>query len=348
MDMPSASVGRGARVAPLLATLGCVALALLVAPAPARAEAYLPPPGKVFSGLTGGRDVTAFEQEVGAHPSVFQFFTHWGEPLDWAFDAAARSRARPMLHFSTSNGRRELITPRDIAAGEGDGYLIELNRRLAASGQVTYVRLMAEMNGHWNPYCAFDRSGRPRGPSHSTASFRGAWRRSALVLRGGPIEAIDAKLARADLPPLRGAAGGLPTPKVSLLWVPQVAGAPDTRANAPRAYWPGRQYVDWVGTDFYSRYPNFAGLERFYRAFPGKPFAFGEWAVWGRDDPAFVRRLFAWARSHPRARLLMYNQGNVATGPFRLYRHPRARAALRRELADPRFAPFAPELAPAG
>ena len=346
MDMPSASVRRGARVAPLLATLGCVALALLVAPAPARAEAYLPPPGKVFSGLTGGRDVTAFEQVVGAHPSVFQFFTHWGEPLDWAFDAAARSRARPMLHFSTSNGRRELITPRDIAAGEGDGYLIELNRRLAASGQVTYVRLMAEMNGHWNPYCAFDRSGRARGPSHSTASFRGAWRRSALVLRGGPIEAIDAKLARADLPPLRGAAGGLPTPKVSLLWVPQVAGAPNVRGNSPRAYWPGSRYVDWVGTDFYSRFPNWSGLERLYRAFRRKPFALGEWAIWGADDAGFVRRLFRWARRHPRARMLIYNQGAEPSGPFNLARYPRAAAELRTQLRSPRWRSYAPEWQP--
>jgi len=33
--------------------------------------------------------------------------------------------------------------------------------------------------------------------------------------------------------------------------------------------------VGRVGTDFYSRFPNFAGLERFYDRWRGKPFAFG-------------------------------------------------------------------------
>jgi hypothetical protein len=128
--------------------------------------------------------------------------------------------------------------------------------------------------------------------------------------------------------------------------VPQVAGAPDTASNSPRAYWPGGEYVDWVGTDFYSRFPNWGGLERFYKAFGGKPFAFGEWAVWGRDDPSFVHRLFSWSRSHRRARMLLYNQGKLADGPFRLVHYPRARSALAAELRAPRFAEFAPELGP--
>ena len=47
-----------------------------------------------------------------------------------------------------------------------------------------------------------------------------------------------------------------------------------------------------MGTDFYSKFPNFTGLDRFYRDFAreGRPFAFGEWAMWGRDDAGFVNR----------------------------------------------------------
>ena len=56
------------------------------------------------------------------------------------------------------------------------------------------MRLLAEMNQANNGYSAFDRNGRSRGPSHSTAAFRNAWRRSALILRGGPRAAIDARL----------------------------------------------------------------------------------------------------------------------------------------------------------
>lgn len=35
-------------------------------------------------------------------------------------------------------------------------------------------------------------------------------------------------------------------------------------ALAPQVFWPGRRHVDWVGTSFYSRFPNFHFLEPFY------------------------------------------------------------------------------------
>ena len=138
----------------------------------------------------------------------------------------------------------------------------------------------------------------------------------------------------ADVQGARGAE--LPQPQVVLMWVPQTEGSPPIAANAPRAYWPGGRYVDWVGTDFYSRFPNFDKLERFYDAFRGKPFVFGEWAMWGRDDPAFVRRLFGWIGSHPRVQMQLYNQGKRTDGPFRLTRYPRSRNALRQALKRPR------------
>jgi hypothetical protein len=178
--------------------------------------------------------------------------------------------------------------------------------------------------------------------------FRQAWRRTVVILRGGTLAAVNAKLRSLHLPPVDTHGSDLPQPQVAFMWVPQVAGAPDTRANSPRAYWPGAAYVDWIGTDFYSKFPNWAGLERFYgdRTWSRKPFVFGEWALWGRDDPSFVHRLFAWSRSHRRVRMLMYNQGKLATGPFRLVHYPRARRALAAELRAPRFAEFAPELGP--
>ena len=120
-----------------------------------------------------------------------------------------------------------------------------------------------------------------------------------------------------------------------MVWVPQTRGTPDIPANMPREYWPGGAYVDWVGTDFYSRFPNFHWLDDFYRDFPGKPFVFGEWALWGADDPAFVNRLFGWIGSHPRVRMALYNQGELTDGPFRLNRYPRSTAALRKAARAP-------------
>ena len=264
-----------------------LATALAVAAPSAHAATFAPPPGKVYTGLSGSTSAGLSREQVGSEVAVFGVFTKWYGQNEYAFRAARQAGARLMLHVSTQDGygTRELITPRGIARGEGDRYLLSLNRRIAEAGEPVYVRLLAEMNQANNGYSAFDRSGRSRGPTHSTRAFRSAWRRSALILRGGPRAGIDAKLRALRLPPIQGGEGDLPRPQVALLWVPQTEGSPAIAANAPRAYWPGGRYVDWVGTDFYSRFPNFDKLERFYDAFRGKPFVFGEWALWGRDDP---------------------------------------------------------------
>jgi hypothetical protein len=321
----------------LLTALTAVLL-LALAPA-AHADPLLPPGGKVFTGVSGSQSVEPFRSQVGNRPAVFGFFTKFGGSNEFTFRAAERTGSRLMLHISTQDGygTREVVTPLGIARGEGDRYLVGLNRRIAAYGHPTYIRLMAEMNQTNNGYCAFDRSGRSRGPAHSTRAFKQAWRRATLILRGGPVAEIDAKLDALGLPHVRTGAAELPEPQVAMLWVPQTRGTPDIRANMPHAYWPGGKYVDWVGTDFYSRFPNFHWLEDFYRAFKGKPFAFGEWAMWGGDDPSFVKRLFGWIRSHPRVRMALYNQGGRPDGPFRLKWYPRSAAAIRKALGDRRF-----------
>lgn len=312
---------------------------LALGAAPAHGAAFVPPPGKVYVGMSGGWTGDPFSRQVGTDVAVFGAFVQWYGRTEHAFRAADQTGARLMLHISTQDGygTREVITPLGIARGEGDRYLLSLNRRIAAQGEPVYVRLLAEMNQANNGYSAFDRNGRPRSRAHSTKAFRAAWRRSALILRGGPVADIDAKLRGLGLPPVQDPRGAeLPRPPVALMWVPQTEGSPPIAANAPRKYWPGASYVDWVGTDFYSRFPNWDKLERFYDAFRGKPFVFGEWALWGRDDPAFVNRLFAWMRSHPRVKMQLYNQGGRPGGPLRLDLYPRSRAAIERALRAPR------------
>jgi hypothetical protein len=312
-----------------------VALAL---PATASADPLLPPGKKVYSGVTGSKSVGPFAEQVGKHPSVFGFFTRWNGPVEYIYDSVQRAESRLMLHISTQDGygTPEAVTPREIANGQGDGYLIKTNRRIAEYGQPTYVRFLAEMNQANNGYCAYNHNGSSRGPSHSTRAFKQAWRRATLILRGGPIAGINAALDRMNLPPVD-LTEDLPQPQVAMLWVPQTEGTPNTRANRARAYWPGGRYVDWVGTDFYSKSPNFTDLKTFYNDFKGKPFVFGEWALWGADDPGFVHKLFDFVNSHKRVRMLLYNQGNLSGGPFRLTRYPRSREAIEAELAKKRF-----------
>jgi hypothetical protein len=305
----------------------------------AHAAKLLPPKGKVYSGVTGSKSVNNFKGQVGKHPSVFGFFHKWNGPTGYIYDSVRRSGSRLMIHISTQDGygTPEAVTPREIANGAGDRYLIKTNREIAAYGQPTYVRFLAEMNQTNNGYCAYNRDGSSRGPSHSTKAFKNAWRRATLILRGGQVADINVALAKLKLPPLDTNEVALAQPQVAMAWVPQTEGTPNIRKNSARAYWPGGKYVDWVGTDFYSKFPNFTDLKTFYNDFKGKPFVFGEWALWGSDDTAFVHRFFDFVNSHKRVKMLLYNQGNLSGGPFRLTRYPRSADAIRAELAKKRF-----------
>lgn len=348
------------------AVVAVFSLLLALAPAPsADARALLPPKGEVFHGVSETGDTGDFHDfaaEIGSHPAVSQSFFHWGVPLGTgALQRWEATRTRGVLSLSTApGGKPEKITPKRIALGHGDRYMLSLNCSISKWGQSVYIRLLPEMNGHWNPYSAFNANGTRRGADHAPKWYRKAWRRFAVVVRGGPRKAINRKLRKQKLPRLLRARSDraaiyqrlevprvLPRPRVALLWVPLTFGSPNVKGNQPRDYWPGAKYVDWVGTDVYARYANrtaWRALGRFYRKYRGKPFLIGEYAPWDADPGgAFVRRLFSWARKHPRTRMLVYYRSVNAFNKFNIGFFPDAREALRAELAKPRYAPYPPE-----
>ena len=118
-----------------------------------------------------------------------------------------------MLHISTQDGygTPERVTPRGIARGQGDDYLLRLNRRLAERRPV-YIRFLAEMNQTNNGYSAFDRNGRSRGPATRPGVPRRLAPRDADPPRR-PARAHRREAARAEPPPIQGGDGDLPQPR---------------------------------------------------------------------------------------------------------------------------------------
>jgi hypothetical protein len=221
-----------------------------------------------------------------------------------------------------------------------------MNRNLAHSGRIFYIRIMGEANGYWNPYCPFNADGSAR-PGNSTSDYRQAWRRTVLILRGGSLQRIDSKLHALGLPAVRTKlrrSASLPRPKVTFIWAPQTSGDPNLAANEPGQFWPGSQYVDWVGTDFYEG-DNFTYLNDYYNRFSGKPFDLGEWGVYVRDDPSFVQQVFTWVRNHSRLRMFNYYQGFDPHGRASLSHYPQSAAALRRAVHNGKFPQYAREYA---
>jgi hypothetical protein len=323
-------------------------LLLTCLPAAAPAAPYLPPKGKVWSGVTAGFDVDDFQARTGKHPAIWQHFIAWGGNYQYTLENSRNANARLMFHLGTSKGQNmpERLSPGEIARGAGDGFLVALTRDIAGLGTPVYMRLLGEMNNCNNPYAAYSCSGGRRDADHSAATFKRAWKRVYLIMHGGDVAAIDARLAALGLPAVQAGASTLPQPQIAFVWAPMTGGAPNISALRPQVYWPGSKWVDWVGTSFYSRFPNFAGLDRFYKDFAvrrHKPFAIAEWAIWGADAPAFAEHLFGWIAGHRHVRMVQYNQGAQAGGIFRLSNYPAAARVIRDRLGSPRFLGYAPE-----
>jgi hypothetical protein len=352
------------------AKAGILALAgaLALVASPAGANTYAPNGGHAFHGVsdTGqATDLFAFSNQVGAHQAVLQDFFHWRVPLTTgALYRWGKTDTRGVLSLSTApGGGAEVITPRGIARGRDDRYVLRLARTIEETGQTVYIRLMAEMNGYWNPYSAFNADGSARDRDHSTHWFRKAWRRFTLLVRGGSRKRINERLVRMGMPRILRARsqsdpvyeGGddgiplpvptrLPSPRVAMMWVPQSFGSPNVAGNQPGDYWPGGRYVDWVGFDIYSKYAGaFDEGKALLRHYRGKPVVIGEYGPWDNDRAgAFTDSLFDWAEAHGRVKMLLYYRGVDTDNAYNVQHYPGARRVIRRHLDKAHWLEFAP------
>jgi hypothetical protein len=278
-------------------------------------------------------DPARFDHQTGQRSASRLIIVGWDQARSASYFRSlfASMLAEPMVGLSTGDeGGPEALSPAAIAHGQGDAALLALNEAIAATSATVFVRPLAEMNGHWNAYSAFDRNGSARGADHSTAMFRKAFARISLIVHGLP--SVDARLRALHLPPVRGEPR--PAANAVVVWNPQGYGSPDLPGNSAQAYYPGDAYVDVVADDLYDigGKAEWAAAEKLYQAHPGKPFAFGEWGLWGLDDPAFVQKMAVFIRSHPRTVLATYYSGRPGS-VFDLASKPRSLAAYRALIA---------------
>jgi hypothetical protein len=333
---------RTAVAALLAAALAC----LLAAAAPA---ATLAPKGKkIFFGVsdTGdSADFGHFSSDLRKHPALIESFRTWGSDFPDSIERWQEARARPVLHITTadSGDGHELIDPRAIAQGYGDEYLARLNKLFWAKKMPAYIRPLGEPNRCLNVFAPYDCAGKLRDAAHKPRWYRLAFRRIYILVHGGGSRArIDQRLAKAGLPPLKIEGNGLPRAPVAVLWSTLPAGSPTVPQNRPRHFYPGDEYVDWVGTDFYSDNQDWKALTGLYRRFAGKPFAIPEFGVSSGDDPTYMRKLFVWVRRHKRCRMLVYYQDFGSSSSYRIQNYPASLAALSDAIHHPVFPPFAP------
>ena len=275
-------------------------------------------------------DPARFAAQTGQASQTRMFFVGWGQGLSYGSpfaDLFAMMGAKPMLALNANLPGGGAITPRQVATGSGDAYLVALNHAVHAWAKPIYVRPFPEMNGHWNPFCAYNQNGTRRDASHTTALVRAAFARVYEIVHGGPrvnkvLAALGQPLVRTPLDTNTNA---------EVIWNPQGAGNPYLPGNSAAAYYPGDSYVDVIGDDLYDIRFNsdWRDAEALYAAHPGKPFAFPEWAPWDIDDPGFVAHMASFVKTHSRVELISYYSGRPGS-LFDLARKPKTLSAYRK------------------
>ena len=124
---------------------------------------------------------------LSKHPALIETFRTWGTDFPESIERWQAARARPVLHVTTADNQdgHELISPRGIATGGGDGYLIRLNRLFWAKKMRAYIRPLGEPNRCLNVYASYDCVGKLRDAAHTGRAVGSSapWRRER---RQGP------------------------------------------------------------------------------------------------------------------------------------------------------------------
>jgi hypothetical protein len=280
-----------------LVLLALCGLALSAAPAQA----------KPLLGING--NLPRFTELTGQNSRVHQAVLAWGQGQSFGspfVSLFATLTPIPMIHLGTAKpppATTEAISPAQIAAGAGDGYLVALNAAIAQWGKAIYVRPMAEMNNYINLYSGFDKSGGAK-PGHSPLDYRRAFARIYVVLHGGSLHAMNAKLRLLDLPLLSRALPVNPFPRLRVVWSPLAGGNPRIQGNDPQNYYPGILFVDVEGGDIFEEELGdtapWSDLEALYSQAVARkrPFSVPEWGLLGVDDDAFVQHMCRFLKSH--------------------------------------------------
>ena len=281
----------------------------------------VPPKPDVFLGVSDRgttEEFNEFAALTGKHPALLETFHPWGNSLNEAYERWRETGTRPILHISTADDQTlaEIITPEQIALGR--------RRRLPAAAQ----HLLRDPRAARLHPAAGRAEPLPQRLVGGQLRRHPARRRThdLLVQTGLPPDRRDRPRrpdpGRDQRDPGRNRAAAaepdqgpnppsLPAAPVSMIWSPLPGGSPRVKGNFPGNYWPGSRWVDWVGTDFYSEYPVWEDLNRFYagKQWKNKPVAMTEWAVSGKDEPRFVKQVISWVVKRPRVRMLVYYSG---------------------------------------
>jgi len=189
--------------------------------------------------------IANFAQAVGRQPNLVGYYSGWAEPFDTSF--AEMIHGHGVIPFVQIDPTDASVAA--IAAGTYDDYLRSYADSVRDFGHAVVIGFGHEMNAPWYTW----------GYQHvPAATFVAAWQHIVTLFRQ---EGAD---------------------NVTWLWTLQ---ADESKTGPIASWWPGAQYVTWVGIDgYYNRSSDtfasvFGKTITQVRAFTGKPILLSETAV---------------------------------------------------------------------
>jgi mannan endo-1,4-beta-mannosidase len=159
--------------------------------------------------------VENFARAVGRQPNLVSYYSGWGESFQQAFAETAANHGSTTIVQVDPTG----IPIADIAAGMYDSYLTKFANDIAAFKRPIVISFGHEMNGDWYSW----------GYRHtSPTDFIAAWRHIVNLFRRQGADNVK--------------------------WLWQVNSL-SSRTSPVQPWWPGSQYVTWVGISGYYYVP---------------------------------------------------------------------------------------------
>jgi Glycosyl hydrolase family 26 len=177
--------------------------------------------------------IEAFEKLAGKQPAIIASSSYWGEQSFPSKNISLISRygAIPMVYWSpwdkpyAEEKGPDQFSLKEILAGKWDAYIDEWADGAKAFGKPFFVSFCNEMNGDWFPWSGVYYGAEKGGDK----VFKQAWR-----------YVVDRTRARGAK---------------NILWVFHVNAFPAINDvwNTMASYYPGSDYVDWLGLSIYGK-----------------------------------------------------------------------------------------------
>ena len=267
------------------------------------------PTSRFYLGVSEANEIASykpvddFAKAIGRQPNVVLYYAAWGDPFETPL--ALEAYAHKAVPFVQIDP--ENATMAAIAAGRYDGYIRTYADQIRDYGHPVIIGFAAEMNGDWDSW----------GWRHtSPVAWIAAWRHFVTVFRQQHAS------------------------NVTWIWtVSQINNGTGPIQN----WWPGANYVTWVGIDGYYYLPSSTFATVFgqtiaqVRMLTGKPVLLSETAIGpAAGQTAKIPDLFAGVRANHMLGFVWFDQiqdRGIYHQDWRLD-SPAALAVFRRELRN--------------